>query len=121
MKLYDAVGLSAPQIGVPLQIFVAELTQKHWRAVGPTKRKAFNIEVFPLKVFINPVMKIVDHTKFTSSEGCVSTAHFEADVPRFKEVIVTGLNPLGETETWHAKDWAAKIAQHEIDHLKVIL
>ncbi|XP_043466094.1 peptide deformylase, mitochondrial-like [Leptopilina heterotoma] len=118
MRLYDACGLSAPQIGVPLQIFAAEITERQSRIAGPTRRKTHKIEAFPLKIFINPEIKVIDHSKIMCPEGCVSTALFVADVPRFKEVLITGLDPSGETVSWQAKDWTARIIQHEVDHLK---
>lgn len=121
MRCYDACGLSAPQIGVPMQIFTAELTERQVRLSGPTMRKSMKLEPFPLKVFINPKLKIINHDKIVYEEGCVSTAGFVAEVPRFKEVLVTGLNAAGETQEWQAKYWAARIAQHEVDHLNGVL
>ena len=121
MRLYAAVGLSAPQIGVSMQIFITEVTESHFRLAGPTRRNAQEIEVVPLKVFINPKLKIIDYGVTRFNEGCVSTAFLEAEVPRYKEVLITGLNANAETHEWHAKNWAARIAQHEMDHLNVIL
>ena len=121
MRLYDAYGLSAPQVGVPWQIFIAEVTAKQVRLAGPTMRKEGELEVVPLKVFINPTIKVINQEIVQNNEGCVSISCFEAEVPRYKEVLITGLNASGEKHEWKAKNWAARIAQHEMDHLKVIL
>ncbi|XP_033213179.1 peptide deformylase, mitochondrial-like isoform X2 [Belonocnema kinseyi] len=121
MRLYEACGLSAPQIGVPMQIFTAELSETHFRLAGPTRQKAQGLEVIPLKIFINPTLKVVDHGLMQFVEGCVSTVGLEAEVPRYKEVLITGLNADGEIHEWHAKNWAARIAQHELDHLNGVL
>jgi peptide deformylase len=37
---------------------------------------------------------------------------------RSLEVEVTGLDEHGQPQTWRAKGWAARILQHEVDHLE---
>ena len=43
---------------------------------------------------------------------------YSAMVTRYKEVVVSGYNENGEFITWNAKDWNARIVQHEMDHLE---
>lgn len=119
MKNYHGVGLAAPQIGVPLQVFVAEMTQKQVDDYEKDVAKTREMKAFPLKVFINPTLKVDDYSVLKFPEGCLSTRGFNAEVPRAKAVRVSGLDAKGEPCTWEAKGWAARIAQHEMDHLRV--
>lgn len=42
---------------------------------------------------------------------------YTADVNRYEEVLLSGLNEKGDAIEMHLKGWNARIAQHEIDHL----
>ena len=95
LERYDAVGVSAPQIGVPLRIFA-----------------------IPCKFFINPELKIINSESVADREGCCSIYGYSAIVSRAKEVEVRAFDETGQPFTWSAKDWASRIVQHEIDHLK---
>src|SRR5690606_25673239 len=52
----NGIGLAAPQIGVPLQVFVMDLTR-----LGDNP-----------KVFVNPEIEILDFDKVSEHEGCLS-------------------------------------------------
>ena len=56
----------------------------------PQVLKAREVAVFPLKVFINPVVKITDPRVVTLLEGCLSVAGYDACVPRAYGVEITG-------------------------------
>ncbi|KAG8437521.1 hypothetical protein GDO86_008288 [Hymenochirus boettgeri] len=115
------VGISAPQLGVPLRILALAFSEEMCKAVPPVVRKAREMSPFPLQVFINPEMRIVDSRIFHFPEGCSSVQGFSAVVPRHYGVEISGLNPKGEQITWQANGWAARIIQHEMDHLEGIL
>lgn len=119
MRGYGAYGLSGPQIGLPWQIFVMEFTEKHMRTHDETVRKTRDMKIVPLQIFINPRLKVIDHTPVAFHEGCESVRGFSAVVPRAYEVEITALNALAEQFTWKASGWPARIAQHEYDHLQV--
>ncbi|XP_023369897.1 peptide deformylase, mitochondrial [Otolemur garnettii] len=118
MRRRRCVGLSAPQLGVPLQVLALELPEALYRAYAPRVRELRQIEPFPLRVFVNPSMRVLDNRLVTFSEGCESVAGFLACVPRFQAVQISGLDPGGEHVVWQASDWAARIVQHEMDHLQ---
>lgn len=118
MRKYGAVGLSAPQIGVSWQIFVAEMTEKQLKDYDKDTIKIRGMEVFPLKVFINPTLKVQDYSVLKFPESCESIRGFVAEVPRARAVIISGLDASGNPSTWEAKGWPARIAQHEMDHLR---
>lgn len=76
------------------------------------------MEPFPLRVFVNPSLRVLDSRLVTFPEGCESVAGFLAYVPRFQAVQISGLDPRGEQVVWQASGWAARIIQHEMDHLQ---
>ena len=60
---FDCVGLSAPQIGVPLQIMMCQFTKKQIKFWSEEIQKKRGMEVIPMKIFINPKLKVLDQTK----------------------------------------------------------
>ncbi|XP_002761154.3 conserved oligomeric Golgi complex subunit 8 isoform X2 [Callithrix jacchus] len=118
MRRQHCVGLSAPQLGVPRQVLALELTQALCQKTPPRQRALRQMEPFPLRVFVNPSLRVLDSRLVTFPEGCESVAGFLACVPRFQAVEISGLNPNGEQVVWQASGWAARIIQHEMDHLQ---
>ncbi|XP_032182270.1 peptide deformylase, mitochondrial [Mustela erminea] len=118
MRSRRCVGLSAPQLGVPLQVLALEFPEALFRACPPRLREARQMEPFPLRVFVNPSLRVLDSRLVTFPEGCESVAGFLACVPRFQAVQISGLDPKGEQVVWQASGWAARIIQHEMDHLQ---
>ncbi|XP_033646936.1 peptide deformylase, mitochondrial-like [Asterias rubens] len=118
MRKVRAVGCAAPQVGVAKQIIVMELTKRHLKWFDEEVLKARECKVFPLKVFINPQVKVVDPRVVTFLEGCMSLCGYDACVPRAYGVQITGLNEKGEEVSWRTTGYAARIIQHEVDHLR---
>ncbi|XP_059052919.1 peptide deformylase, mitochondrial-like isoform X1 [Achroia grisella] len=114
---YGSLGMSAPQIGVNMRIFVMKHTNKQISYTPKEIVKSRGMSAVPFTVFINPKLKVIDYTKVVHSEGCESVQGYLAEVPRYREVEVTGYNSEGEITSKIFKDWPARIAQHEIDHL----
>ncbi|XP_053555397.1 conserved oligomeric Golgi complex subunit 8 isoform X2 [Bombina bombina] len=115
------VGLSAPQLGVPLRILALQLPETLYQEVPQEVREAREMTPFPLQIFINPQMRVLDSRILSFPEGCSSVQGFSAVVPRYYSVEISGLNPQGEHTVWQAKGWAARIIQHEMDHLDGVL
>lgn len=115
---YGSLGMSAPQIGINLRIFAMRHTVKQIASVPGDLARLRGMEEIPFTVYINPKLKVVDYTKIIHSEGCESVQGYLADVPRYKAVQVTGLNAEGVERSQVYKDWSARIAQHEMDHLE---
>lgn len=118
LENYDAVGVSAPQIGVPLKVFAIQVTERQISRWSPEAISKRNILPVPFKFFINPDLKIVNSELVVDIEGCCSVNGFSALVPRAKEVQVRAFDENGQPFTFAAKDWTARILQHEMDHLK---
>jgi peptide deformylase len=102
MYAAPGIGLAAPQVGVPLRIFVIDLS------VG---RKAED-----LMVFINPEFLSLEGMQL-EEEGCLSVPGFNATVARPMRAIVRALDRHGEMQTVEGTDLLARAFQHEMDHL----
>ncbi|XP_059713586.1 peptide deformylase, mitochondrial [Haemorhous mexicanus] len=83
------LGLSAPQLGVPLKVFAAELPPARCARYPPALRQAHRIEPFPLRVLVNPAIRVLDTRLVTGPEGCASIHGFSAYVPRHWAVHVS--------------------------------
>lgn len=121
MRKLECVGLSAPQIGVPLRILALEYTQKMLEKTPPALREARDLSVVPLTVFVNPQMRVLDGRTVVFREACASIDWFSALVPRYLSVEVSGLNEKAEAVSWQTSGWPARIIQHEMDHLDGVL
>jgi peptide deformylase len=111
------VGLAAPQIAVPLRIFVTEDTQDRMSHLSPEQQRARNRYPFLFEAVINPVWYATSPEMVIETEGCLSIPGLKADVPRYWAIEVEGFQPNGQRKTWSLKGWPARIFQHEIDHL----
>lgn len=102
MYAAPGVGLAAPQIGVPLRIFVVDVS------VGRDPAALF--------VAINPEWVERDGMQL-EEEGCLSLPGFTATVPRPNRAVVRGLDREGEPQTIQGTGLLARALQHEMDHL----
>lgn len=109
MHEYSGVGLAAPQVHLSLQIAVLEV------ADNPRYPDA---QPIPLTVIINPVVTVLERTTVEDWEGCLSIPDLRGLVPRFKELRVQALGRNGEALDFVARDFHARVIQHETDHLK---
>jgi len=100
------VGLAAPQIGVPLQIFVADLSAGR--------------NLNDLIVMINPELVERDGLQ-QEEEGCLSIPGFNTTVPRPARVVVRGLGRDGVGHELDGSGLLAQVFQHELDHLAGIM
>jgi peptide deformylase len=102
MYAAPGVGLAATQVGVPLRVFVIDLT------VG---RSASD-----LIVMVNPSFVSREGTQL-EEEGCLSAPGFNATVVRPRQAVVKGLDRDGAEQTREGQDLLARAFQHEMDHL----
>ncbi len=102
MYAAPGVGLAAPQVGVPLRVFVIDLS------VGKTNGHLIEM--------INPVFVDRDGAQL-EEEGCLSAPGFNATVVRPKRAVVKGFNRDGVEQTIEGTDLLARAFQHEMDHL----
>ena len=114
---YDAIGLSAPQIGIDLKITCVQMTKKQINSWDEETIKTRQMEPIKKRILINPSYKVTNEDLIIDREGCCSMHGFSAVVPRHKEITVKFLSEDGEIIVWRAKNWTARILQHEIEHL----
>jgi peptide deformylase len=99
----EAIGLAAPQVGVPIRAFVMGTPEQGYLA------------------FLNPRIVARSGVKVKSVEGCLSQTGKKVTVKRPASVTVEALNAEGASVLFTAKNVAAAVICHEIDHLLGIL
>ena len=102
MYAAPGIGLAATQIGVPLRIFVIDLS------LGRNPAE--------LIVMINPEFVERDGVQL-EEEGCLSVPGFNATVVRPTRVVVKGLDRSGTERQVEGAGLLARAFQHEMDHL----
>jgi len=102
MYAASGVGLAAPQLGVPLRLFVADPSSGH--------------EPGALVVMINPTFVERDGLQ-REDEGCLSVPGFNAAVPRPSRAVVRALDRDGASRDVEATGILARAFEHEMDHL----
>lgn len=110
----DGVAIAAPQIGVPLQIFVVS------GQLLKEADKTYKGEATEL-VFINPVIVRRSREKKDVEEGCLSVRWLYGKVRRSTRVTLRAYNEKGEAIERGAQGLLAQIFQHEVDHLNGVL
>lgn len=108
MDKAPGVGLAAPQVGIPLRIFVYDFADDD----GNERRG----------VIINPVLEIgpiVDEPadEDTEVEGCLSVPGERFPLKRAELATVSGVDLEQNPVRIEADGWFARIFQHEFDHL----
>ncbi|MBI4120787.1 MAG: peptide deformylase [Parcubacteria group bacterium] len=109
----DAVAIAAPQIGVPLRIFV--VSGKMF--TEPEEREDEGRIRAHDKVFINPEVKKRSRKQQEIEEGCLSVRWKYGFVKRADKITVEAYDEKGVRFTRGASGLLAQIFQHEIDHL----
>lgn len=106
----DGAGLAAPQLGIGLQIFVSMVPYKNYEGE----------ETFPGGVCINPSWEpnLTRGTEYLEKEGCLSAPDCPVDVLRWDCIDFSYMNLLGEEHSVQVEGYAARVIQHECDHLE---
>jgi peptide deformylase len=106
MYAAPGVGLAAPQVGVPIRLFVVDVS------VGRRPED--------LLVFVNPEWVERDGMQL-EEEGCLSVPGFVATVARPSRAVIRGLDRHGVERTVEGVGLLARAFQHEMDHLDAML
>jgi peptide deformylase len=117
MRDAPGVGLSAPQIGLPLQLAVIEDKDEYQATLPQAELHERERKPVPFHVLINPELRLLSPPEVLFFEGCLSLSGFTAMVPRAATVVVDALDHEGKQVHIEASGWYARILQHEIDHL----
>jgi peptide deformylase len=103
MYVAPGVGLAATQVGVPLRLFVCDVS------IGRNPSD--------LLTFVNPEF-IEREGMQLEEEGCLSVPGFNATVARPARAVLKGLDRNGQEHTVEASGLLARCFQHEMDHLE---
>ncbi len=109
MRNANGVGLAANQVGSDKSIFVVDLS----KVEGHEKDKPI--------VFINPKITFRSEKKVNMEEGCLSIPDIRAEIDRPEFVTISYKDTDFVDHTIDAKDYLARVVQHEFDHLQAIL
>jgi peptide deformylase len=112
MREYDGAGLAANQVHTLKQIAVIEVQ------ANPRYPQAAPI---PLMVIVNPVVTPLTEERDEDWEGCLSVPDMRGMVPRYTAVRLQCLDRSGQRVDIVAKDFFARVLQHETDHLNGIV
>ncbi|MBV9249737.1 MAG: peptide deformylase [Acetobacteraceae bacterium] len=108
------VGLAAPQVHVPLRLFVFRIPGERSGA-DPDDVAVGN------SVLINPELDLLSEDRVLRWEGCLSIPGLRAAVPRAPRVRYRGVDCDGNVIAREVSGFHAGVIQHEYDHLDGIL
>ena len=103
MKEKGGIGLSANQVGLPINMCVIAVH--------------FNDK----KILLNPRIIKTSKRMEKMQEACLSLPGCDAEVKRFEKITVEYEDVTGETQTLEASGILSRCLQHEIDHLNGLL
>jgi peptide deformylase len=103
MYAAPGVGLAAPQVGVQQRLFVYDLHDE----AGP-------------RALVNPVI-VESDGEWSFEEGCLSVPGLSWEIVRPKTILLRGYDIHGKELEIEADEYAARVFQHEMDHLDGVL
>lgn len=110
MYAVNGVGLAAPQIGKNIRLFIADGNQ-----IEALKDSGFK------KVFINAEILEENGQEWSYNEGCLSIPGVREDVLRLPKIKIKYQDENFKTHIEDFDGIAARIIQHEYDHIEGIL
>lgn len=104
MYSHNGAGLAAPQVGINRRVFVVkEGLMDH-------------------KVICNPIWdSLPSATKYIDWEGCLSFPNIMLPITRYNKIMVSYQDWAGNIHTNRLEGFAARVFQHESDHLHGVL
>ena len=106
----EGAGLAAPQIGVPLRVFVIDCAENPEDPESPVQRFAA----------VNPEI-IAAEGEIPSEEGCLSIPGLRETIMRRARVTLAAFDIDGKPFQVEARGLVSRAIQHEVDHLEGIL
>jgi len=112
MREYNGAGLAAPQVHVLKQICVIEVSGNPRYPEAPS---------IPLTVLVNPRVTPLTDEREDGWEGCLSVPDMRGMVPRLTAVRLEAYDREGQPIDLVAKEFFARVIQHETDHLNGVV
>lgn len=119
--MYNAngVGLAAPQIGLPIRLFLVDTSpfseDQDLTLVEQNELKNFK------RVFINPKITHEEGKEWAFNEGCLSIPDVREDVYRKPTITIEYLDENFKVHTHSFNGLIARVIQHEYDHIEGVL
>jgi peptide deformylase len=133
-KEEDGVAIAAPQIGIPLRIFVVSHRAFEFadqEGTPPPEDNSSKIIAsdesknskpkYLNMIFINPEITKLSRKRNWAPEGCLSVRWLYGEVSRAEKATVRGYDEHGKPFTRGGSGLLAQIFQHETDHLNGVL
>lgn len=108
----NGIGLAAPQIGKSIRLFIVDAT-----AFEEDEPELADFK----KVFINAQILEEDGEKWAFNEGCLSIPKIREDISRHEEIVIEYYDENFKKHKDTFSGMAARIIQHEYDHIDGIL
>ena len=115
----NGIGLAAPQIGKAIRIFIVDTSPfENDKDLDENER---NFLATFKKVFINAKIIKEEGDEWAFNEGCLSIPDITEDVYREEKITIEYLDENFEKHTDALDGLAARVVQHEYDHIEGIL
>jgi len=114
MYASKGVGLAAPQIGLSIRLFIVDASGFNEDDEYP------ELENYK-RIFINPIIVEETGKEWKFEEGCLSIPGIREDVSRKPDIVIEYYNEKFELIEETVDGIAARIIQHEYDHIEGIL
>lgn len=110
MYAANGVGLAAPQVGLPIRLFVIDATPFYEEeTLKPLGLK---------KVFINAEISEEMGNKWVFNEGCLSIPDVREDVSRHPNIFISYYDEHWILHEEQLTGLMARVVQHEYDHIE---
>ncbi|WP_316770052.1 peptide deformylase [Pedobacter frigiditerrae] len=105
--MYNAsgVGLAAPQIGLPIRLFIVDTK-------GDEEEEAYK------RVFINAQILEESGEPWAFNEGCLSIPEVREDVMRKPDILISYFDENWKQHKAKVTGFPARVIQHEYDHIE---
>jgi len=113
------VGLAAPQIGLPIRMFLVD-TEPFSEDDDLSEKDKEQMKNFK-KTFINAQILEEDGDEWAFNEGCLSIPDVREDVFRQPKIKIQYQDENFETHLEEYDGLIARVIQHEYDHIEGIL
>lgn len=115
----QGVGLAAPQVGKAIRLFIIDTSPFEKDEDLDDEERAFLANF--KKIFINAKILKEEGDEWVFSEGCLSIPDIREDVFRQEKITIEYVDENFEKHTEVLDGLAARVVQHEYDHIEGIL
>jgi len=111
----NGVGLAAPQIGLPIRLFIIDTIQVEEDEDGNVEQKGIK------QAFINATITEKNGKPYAYNEGCLSIPGVREDVKREPNISITYFDENFKQHKAKFGGTNARVILHEYDHIEGVL